>query len=224
MKKIRIDSSKNKIRLKDFLIKKEEEVNLELIFPPNFKIDLQDDLLTAGVLKSSITLILNENSIVNYTFDATQKISGKKDDEITKTLKISLEARGSQANVKVSCLGEGEQKYKIETIQHHKAEETRSDLTIKSVLLEKSALISNNLIRVEEGISKIFASENTKSLLLGEEARFSATPKLEVKSDDVSCKHGAAISRLDEEQLFYLQSRGMSLGESKKFLVDAFLK
>jgi len=62
-----------------------------------------------------------------------------------------------------------------------------------------------------------------KNLLLGCNSQAISIPKLEVEADDVDCKHGAAVSKLDDEQIFYLQSRGIDYCSAKNILIDAFL-
>src|SRR5436190_1119631 len=80
-------------------------------------------------------------------------------------------------------------------------------LTIKSVLFDESRLYCENLIRIEKDAQKVVASEQNKNLLIGEKSRVVSIPKLEVEANDVSCQHGAAISKLNNDHLFYLQSR-----------------
>jgi Fe-S cluster assembly protein SufD len=68
------------------------------------------------------------------------------------------------------------------------------------------------------------AYQSTHSLLLGANARSDALPILEIEADDVRCKHGSTTGRVDDEQLFYLMSRGLSRQEAQRMIVQGFLE
>ena len=63
-----------------------------------------------------------------------------------------------------------------------------------------------------------------KALLLSDTAEIDVKPELEIFADDVKCSHGAASGELDEEQLFYMQARGIGLDEARQLLIDAYLE
>ena len=121
------------------------------------------------------------------------------------------------------CLGKKDQTFNIKTIQDHKIESTKSDLIIKGVFDENSKLKSDNLIRVARNAQNVQANQINKNILIGEQSRVITIPKLEIKTDKVKCHHGAAISKLNENQLFYLQCRGINLKKAKDLLINSFL-
>ncbi|MEK9136282.1 MAG: SufD family Fe-S cluster assembly protein, partial [Bacteroidota bacterium] len=69
---------------------------------------------------------------------------------------------------------------------------------------------------------KTDAKQTNKTLLLSDEATIDTKPQLEIFADDVKCTHGATVGQLDEEQVFYLRSRGMALDAARDILTFAF--
>jgi Fe-S cluster assembly protein SufD len=104
----------------------------------------------------------------------------------------------------------------------HAASYTKSRQLFKGVAEDRSRGVFNAHIRVREGLRKIDAHQVTKNLLLGSEAEIDARPHLEIDSDDVKCAHGAAVGRLRPDEIFYLQSRGMTREKAEKILSVAF--
>ncbi|OYY52072.1 MAG: hypothetical protein B7Y53_08445 [Halothiobacillus sp. 28-55-5] len=77
-------------------------------------------------------------------------------------------------------------------------------------------------ILVAEDAQKIEAYQNSRNLLLSNTAEIDTKPELEIYADDVKCSHGATIGRLDDEALYYLQSRGISRSNARKLLITGF--
>ncbi len=209
-------------------------LNIQIILVQNVHVDLIDDLMDFGITKSSIEVVLNKNSTLNYDLKMTNLpefshcndgmlIGFAKDGCIEKELDFKFVGEHSNAKIRCACKGEDDQVFKFKTIQDHKAANTKSDLVVKGAFFKKSKLICDSLIRVDKNAQKVQAKQLNKNLLLGCNSRAISIPKLEIKADDVKCKHGAAVAKLDEDQLFYLQSRGFDYCSAKNMLVDAFL-
>jgi Fe-S cluster assembly protein SufD len=77
---------------------------------------------------------------------------------------------------------------------------------------------------VGRGANKTDARQESRNLLLGPKAIANTKPHLEIDADDVSCSHGATVGQLDEQQLFYLRSRGIPESVAKDVLIWAFAK
>jgi Fe-S cluster assembly protein SufD len=92
----------------------------------------------------------------------------------------------------------------------------------KCIADDHSRAVFNGQILVRPGAQGTDARQQSRNLLLSEEARIDTKPQLEIHADDVKCAHGAAIGQLDPEELFYLQSRGMSPGLARKLLTFGF--
>ncbi|MCH2668619.1 MAG: SufD family Fe-S cluster assembly protein, partial [Gammaproteobacteria bacterium] len=104
----------------------------------------------------------------------------------------------------------------------HRAEGQTSDLLFKGALRDGSRSVWQGMINVEPGAQKTDGFQANRNLLLAKEARADSIPGLEIQADDVRCTHAATISKLEEEHLFYLMSRGIHLEEARKVVVDGF--
>jgi Fe-S cluster assembly protein SufD len=97
-----------------------------------------------------------------------------------------------------------------------------SDEKYKGVLKDQSTAIFNGKILVHLDAQKTNAYQRNQNILLSEEATVNTKPQLEIFADDVKCTHGATIGQLEEEQLFYLRSRGIPESVARKILLNAF--
>ncbi len=104
----------------------------------------------------------------------------------------------------------------------HEGATSLSQTTVWNVLLEQSSAVFNGMIRILKNCPQTKAYQSNKTLLLSEKARIYTIPKLEISTDDVKCSHGASVSTLDPDQLFYLRSRGISRESAQDMLVEAF--
>jgi Fe-S cluster assembly protein SufD len=107
------------------------------------------------------------------------------------------------------------------TIRHDAPGATTREI-FKSVLHDASHAIFQGCIRVAPDAQKTNAHQLSQTLLLSDRARIDAKPELEILADDVKCSHGATVGALDEDQLFYLVSRGIPAAEAGAMLVAAF--
>jgi Fe-S cluster assembly protein SufD len=109
------------------------------------------------------------------------------------------------------------------TFQIHEAPNTASDLLYKNALDEQARTIFSGLIRVAPGAHKTDAYQKVRNLLLSDAAEANSMPGLEIEADEVRCTHGATSGQIDEEELFYLRSRGIPLREAQRLIVHGFL-
>lgn len=136
-------------------------------------------------------------------------------------LKVDL---GEYAHIDAGHLLYISGKAKRGTISHivHKGEHSSSTQVAKSILEDGSRGIFDALIRVEHTAKHTKAQQNSKAVLLGENSYMVSKPQLEIYIDELEASHGATTGQLDETQLFYLQSRGITKHEAKKMLIIAF--
>jgi Fe-S cluster assembly protein SufD len=106
----------------------------------------------------------------------------------------------------------------------HVAPSTMSDQLYKSILRDKSHSVFHGKIMVRREAQLTNAYQLNKNLLLSSEARVDTKPQLEIFADDVKCSHGAAIGQLDDEQMFYLQTRGIDRAAAGEMLVHGFVE
>ena len=111
---------------------------------------------------------------------------------------------------------------RLRTVQHHQAAHTSSTLMIKGLLRDSAQAHYHGTIRVEQDARGSVASQNNKNMLMSNNARAVSVPSLEVLTNEVQCFHGSASGRCDDEQLFYLQSRGIDKKQAHRLLLQAF--
>ena len=114
--------------------------------------------------------------------------------------------------------------HEIKTVINHNEENCKSYQLIKTVLNDESKSVYQGKIYVNSKAQKTDGYQLSRALLLSKETEFNAKPELEIYADDVKCSHGSTSGNLDENSIFYLMSRGLSLGQSKELLINGFLQ
>jgi Fe-S cluster assembly protein SufD len=136
----------------------------------------------------------------------------------------NLAGQGSEARVTGGYAGGNSQHLDYDTLQEHAAEDTFSDLAFRGVLANSSTAVWRGMIKVDEGAQRTDAFQECRNMLLSPDAHADAIPGLEILADDVACTHAAAIAQVDKDQLFYLNSRGLSEEEGRSLVVEGFLQ
>jgi Fe-S cluster assembly protein SufD len=108
------------------------------------------------------------------------------------------------------------------TLQDHAAKNASSDLLYRNAMDDKSQAIFSGLIRVEPGNSQTDAYQKVESLMLSEDAVVYSMPGLEILNDDVRCTHGATSGGVSEDELFYMQARGIPEKLARRLVVAGF--
>lgn len=134
----------------------------------------------------------------------------------------NVAAEGAVSNMYGAVVGTENQHVEHITLQDHTAPHTTSDLLFKTALTGTSRSVFSGLIHVHKKAQKSNAYQANRNLLLSKTAKADALPKLEIEADDVRCTHGATVGTLDDEQRFYLMSRGLSQMESDQVMVEGF--
>jgi Fe-S cluster assembly protein SufD len=137
---------------------------------------------------------------------------------------VALVGRGGHAQVNGVMFTEGRQQLVYNTLQHHEAPDCRSDLLYKGALQDRSRLVWRGMIKVDKIAQKTDGYQRNDNLMLSTEARADSIPGLEIEADDVRCTHGATSGRVDEEQIFYAQARGLSADEAARLVVAGFFQ
>lgn len=139
-------------------------------------------------------------------------------------IRVRLVGRGAAATITGVVVGDKEDAVAIRTMQSHEAPETTSDLLVKTILSGHAKCLYDGGIRVEKSAQKTDAYQRNENLLLSEHAYAQSKPSLEILADDVRCTHGATVGPVDEDQLWYLMSRGISRSEGEALLVRGFIQ
>ncbi len=135
---------------------------------------------------------------------------------------ITFVEPGAQAKLCGIFLGNKSQHLDIRTYMDHAQPNCTSDQSFRGIMNDRSRGVFNGMVLVREHAQNTDAHQSNKNLLLSRDARIDTKPQLEIFADDVKCTHGATIGELDEDALFYLQSRGISKVDAALMLTHAF--
>jgi len=135
---------------------------------------------------------------------------------------VSLLKAGAHAAVNGFSLSGGAQRADVKTTIQHVAQGTTSKQVQKNMIGGRSTGSFRGRIRVEQSAQQTDSQQLSRTILLSDKCRAWAVPSLEIIADDVKCTHGATVSDLSEEELFYLRSRGLNRALSRNLLMYAF--
>jgi Fe-S cluster assembly protein SufD len=130
---------------------------------------------------------------------------------------------GGRSEMLAASIADGAQEFDQRTLQDHREPDTASDLLYKNSLDDRARTIFAGLIRVEPEAHRTDAYQKVRNLLLSDDAEANSMPGLEIMADEVRCTHGATSGQVEEEELFYLLSRGIPRKAAQKLIVLGFL-
>jgi Fe-S cluster assembly protein SufD len=164
----------------------------------------------------------------------TQRFTGYRDSTV-RSLAVNLGSKFARTQVESVLKGEGsfsemlglyfadaDQHFAQRTLQSHDAPHATSDLLYKGALKERSRSEYSGLIKVAKGAQGTDAYQANRNLVLSEDALAHSIPQLEIEATEVRCTHGATVSPVEEEHLFYLMSRGIDRVTAQKLVVFGF--
>lgn len=134
-----------------------------------------------------------------------------------------LSGEGARSDLLAIAIADRDQEFDARTLQDHASPHTNSDLLYKNALADRSRSIFGGLIRVEPHAHFTDAYQKVRNLLLSDEAEADSMPGLEILADNVKCSHGATSGQIDEDEMFYLLSRGIPPNIARRLLVTGFL-
>ncbi len=135
---------------------------------------------------------------------------------------VKFTAEGGEAFVDGLYMLNGSQHSDTHSIIDHQVPNCTSHQTYKGVLNDRSRAVFNGKVFVRENAHGTDAQQSNKNLLLSNEARVDTKPQLEIFNDDVKCSHGATVGQLEEEELFYLLTRGLPETLARNLLTYGF--
>lgn len=136
---------------------------------------------------------------------------------------VELTQPGAQATIGGAFRTSKRDDVCVSVVVHHRAPHTRAQTTLKGVARDQSWLKFVGRIIIDEQCGDTSSFLTERILLLSDQAKAETVPDLEILSDDVKCSHAASISRIPEEHIFYLQSRGISRPVAEEMIVAGFL-
>ena len=138
-------------------------------------------------------------------------------------LDVKLAGEGSEANIYGAYVCGGEEKVKIAVDMHHDLPHCNSRQLFKGIAGGTSKVDFYGKIIVAKDAQRTEAYQENHNILLTDGAKVDTKPQLEIYADDVKCSHGATIGRLNEEEQFYMRSRGITLEDAKVLQMISFI-
>ncbi len=135
---------------------------------------------------------------------------------------VELDGRGSWARMSGLFFGNQRQHFDLDTQQNHNAPDTVSDLLYKGALKDNARSVWQGMIKALPNSQRIDGFQANRNLLLAKSARADSIPGLEIEADDVRCTHASTIGQIDEQEVFYLMSRGISHHQAVQMVVEGF--
>jgi Fe-S cluster assembly protein SufD len=173
----------------------------------------------------SKTKVFGEQRTVTTRDSAVVSLSVATGGQVVKShITSSLEGRGSSSELFGLIVGDGREHIDFYTLQDHIGPDTRSDLLFKSALNGESRSVYYGMTRIGLGATNADANQEDRNLLLSKFAKADSDPVLEILTNNIiRAAHGATAGPVDEDQLFYLESRGIPHDQAEDMLVHAFL-
>ncbi|HEY6429518.1 MAG TPA: SufD family Fe-S cluster assembly protein [Acidimicrobiales bacterium] len=135
---------------------------------------------------------------------------------------VSVDGRDARSEILSAYLGDGKQVHDIRTLQDHCAPKTDSELLCQGAVAGESRSVYSGLIRVHRGAVKSDARQTNHNLVLGEGAHADSVPNLDILENDVRCSHASTVGPVDEDQRYYIESRGVSPEVAEGLIVRGF--
>ena len=136
-----------------------------------------------------------------------------------------LAEEGGSSEMLGLYFGDGDQHIDHRSLQDHVGSRTSSDLLYKGAMKGRSNAINTGTVIIEQGAHRCDAYQTNRNILLSETARAHSVPNLEILTNDPTrCGHAASVGPVDEDQLFYLMSRGISREEAERLVVFGFFR
>jgi Fe-S cluster assembly protein SufD len=138
-------------------------------------------------------------------------------------LRIRIEGEHAETILHGCSLPQGVEFMDHHTTVDHRVANCRSEEDYRSVLYDRATGVFNGKVFVLPDAQKTDAYQKSANMLASDQATLHAKPELEIYADDVKCSHGCTVGQLDEEALFYAQSRGISARDAHALLIEAFI-
>jgi Fe-S cluster assembly protein SufD len=194
--------------------------------------------------KYKLNLIAKENSHVKYLlvselasekallehyftaerFASLDLIGGFVSNVIDAKMHVDLVGEGAEVNMRAVAVSSDHHKQTIDVLIVHKAPNTYGNMTNIGIANKQGKIILNGVEKIEKGMKNANAFQTLKGIITSDEAVVEVNPILLIDEYDVKAGHGATIGKIEEDQLYYLQSRGLNRKEAEKLIINGFLQ
>ncbi len=139
-------------------------------------------------------------------------------------LTVDLMGRGANGKVVGAYFGDRDQVLDYRYFMHHAGLNTSSDMFLKGAVEDEALSVFTGMIRIDEDAQRTDAYQTNRNLILSDGAAAQSVPNLEILANDVKCGHGSTMGPLDEEQRYYLMSRGLDSDQADRLQVRGFFE
>lgn len=163
---------------------------------------------------------------ISVNSDETVDVLGVFTEGFVDKQKLSVRLNGHDAKLKMSLIfvGNAEEEFDLQTVVEHLDKSSVSEIIVRAVLLGKSSINFAGKVIIPGTAQRSETDLRFQTLLLSPYAQARTIPSLEIIANDVKAGHSASVGRLDEELLFYLQTRGFDKSSASELLIEGFLK
>jgi Fe-S cluster assembly protein SufD len=208
--------------------------------------EYKDSKVENSAINSVIEVIAGSRSVINFAtiqelqhedkIFLTQRNSLGKDSQLQNVTislgggvskynwKTYLDGQGAESRWYGMLYGSNNQHFDHHTSQHHRAGNTSSNMDFKVAVQDEAVSAYTGKIIIDEGSVNCEAFQENRNLLLDDTAKVESIPELEISNDDVRCSHGVTVGPLEQDQIFYLMSRGIDREEALIIILNGFFE
>lgn len=145
------------------------------------------------------------------------------DSPTTKNINVLLDKSGMTEDLVVVINAREEGDYILSVLTDHVSQNTFGRVEVRGVAENGARIRVDGMVKIEKGAENSDSFLSMKILILDDNSSAYAEPQLEIENNKVKASHSASVGKVDEDQLFYLKSRGVEEKEAKQLIVDGFL-
>ncbi|PKK96291.1 MAG: Fe-S cluster assembly protein SufD, partial [Tenericutes bacterium HGW-Tenericutes-3] len=151
-------------------------------------------------------------------------IGGFVSDVIDAKMHVDLIGDGAEVKMRAVAISSDHNVQNIDVLIVHKAPNTFGDMTNIGIANKQGKIVLNGVEKIEKGMKHANAFQTLKGIITSDEAVVEVNPILLIDEYDVKAGHGATIGKIEEDVLYYLRSRGLTLAEAEKLIINGFLR
>ena len=181
------------------------------------------DIASLSAYDMNSKVIFNRQGFFQEKSESTMTLASFGDETLIQNTHVKLLGFQAKTNLTAIALTSKQQISTIKSTIEHNAIESEGELNHYGVANDESFLTFEGMGKIEKGMRQSKNHQHNKGVVLAPKARLDANPLLVIDEFDVEAGHGAAVGRIDEEQLYYMMSRGMDKKTSERLIVNGFL-
>ena len=176
-----------------------------------------------------VSELSSKKALVEHYFTAARDakldlIGGFVSDIIDAKMHVELKGEGAEVKMRAVAVSSDENKQNIDVLIIHQAPNTIGDMTNIGIANKKGKIVLNGVEKIEKGMKNANAFQTLKGVITSDQAIVEVNPILLIDEFDVKAGHGATIGKIEENQLYYLMSRGLTRTQAEKLIINGFLK